>query len=206
VKPEIERPLVVKLGGSLWRSPELSRWMAALKGACEAITLVPGGGPFADAVRRAQAEMGYSDAAAHKMAMLGMEQYGLALIDKFEGLRLSSTPAEASEIHSRGEIAVWRPMEMAGAEQVPASWDVTSDSLAAWYARESGAERLLMIKSVDAESCDPESLVDACFEVYSRELEVYVAGPKALLSASSIFAQGGAVGARLDFALAPRKK
>ena len=32
--------------------------------------VVPGGGPFADAVRASQAEIGFDDAAAHEMAML----------------------------------------------------------------------------------------------------------------------------------------
>jgi 5-(aminomethyl)-3-furanmethanol phosphate kinase len=206
VNPEEKRPLVVKLGGSLWRSPNLSGWISALRGASAAITLIPGGGPFADAVREAQGAMGYSDAAAHRMAMLGMEQYGLALVDLFDGLSLAATPDEANDVHARGAIAVWRPTEMVCASDVAASWDVTSDSLAAWYARKSGADRLLLIKSVDPETAQKtQTLVDASFEVYSRELEVFVAGPKALSSASQIFAQGGVAGARLDFALTPRK-
>jgi 5-(aminomethyl)-3-furanmethanol phosphate kinase len=203
---EPKRPLIVKLGGSLWRSPDLSRWIEALHCANIPITLVPGGGPFADAVRAAQIEMGYSDVAAHKMAMLGMEQYGLALADKFERLRLVSTPAEAGEAHSRGEIAVWRPTAMVCASQIGASWDVTSDSLAAWYARRSEAHRLLLIKSVDADAApDLPNLVDASFAFHSRELEAFIAGPKALSSASQTFAQGRAPGVRVDFAFSPRK-
>jgi 5-(aminomethyl)-3-furanmethanol phosphate kinase len=203
---ETQRPLVVKLGGSLWRSPDLSRWIEALQCANMPITLVPGGGPFADAVRAAQTLMGYSDAAAHKMAMLGMEQYGLALADKFERLRLVCTPADAGDAHSRGEIALWRPSEMVCASQIETSWDVTSDSLAAWYAQASKADKLLLIKSVDVDAApDLQNLVDASFKFHSRELEVFIAGPKALSFASQTFAQGRVAGVRVDFALSPRK-
>jgi len=36
-----------------------------------------------------------------------------------------------------------------GASNIPQSWDVTSDSLAAWLAGEIGAERLLLVKHVE---------------------------------------------------------
>ncbi len=142
-------PLVVKIGGSLWRSPLLARWIAALRVFPGPLTIVPGGGPFADAVRAAQPTMGFSDRAAHKMAVLAMEQYGLALVDKFAGLESAATPEGAGAVHASGSIAVWRPSAMASDLRVAASWDVTSDSLSAIHAHDSGAARLLLIKSVD---------------------------------------------------------
>ena len=144
--------LVVKIGGSLWRSPLLARWIAALRAFPGPLTIVPGGGPFADAVRAAQPTMGFSDRAAHKMAVLAMEQYGLALVDKFAGLESAATPEEAGAVHASGNIAVWRPSAMASDLRVAASWDVTSDSLSAIYAHDSGAARLLLIKSVDVDT------------------------------------------------------
>lgn len=201
-----ERPLVVKLGGSLWRSPNLGGWISVLQGAGLPITLVPGGGPFADAVRAAQPVMGFSNAAAHRMAMLGMEQYGMALADKFGGLGLAATPDDANILHSRGMIAVWRPVEMVCEAQVSPSWDVTSDSLAAFYARRSGAGRLLLIKSIDIETApDLHCLVDASFSLFSQGLEVFIAGPNALAAASRSFARSGVAGVRVDFAHSPRK-
>ena len=141
--------LVAKIGGSLWRSPKLALWIEALRAFPHPLTLVPGGGPFADAVRAAQAAIAFDDVAAHEMALLAMEQYGLALADAFEGLALAATPQAAAALHARGKIAVWRPSAMTLAANIPASWEVTSDSLSAFYARESGAARLLLIKSVD---------------------------------------------------------
>jgi 5-(aminomethyl)-3-furanmethanol phosphate kinase len=170
--------LVAKIGGSLWRSPLLARWVAALRLYPGPICIVPGGGPFADAVRAAQIPMRYSDRAAHEMALLAMEQYGLALCDLFEGLALAATPREAAALRAEGRTPVWRPCAMALAAGLPACWDVTSDSLAAWYARESGATQLLLIKSVNAGGAsDAESLVDPRFFEYASELSVFLLGP-----------------------------
>ncbi|CAN2535364.1 hypothetical+protein [Methylocapsa aurea] len=144
------RHLVAKLGGSLAASPALRRWLAALRLYPGPVTIIPGGGPFADAVRSAQEALGFSDAAAHDMAIMAMEQYGRALCDLEPGLFPAATPQEAAAAHAHDATAVWSPVAMTRADpQIPASWDMTSDSLAAWYAHEAGASALLLIKSVD---------------------------------------------------------
>ncbi|MGA8169645.1 MAG: uridylate kinase [Methylocystis sp.] len=198
--------LVVKIGGSLWRSPLLARWIVALRAFPGPMTIVPGGGPFADAVRAAQPSMDFSDRVAHKMAMLAMEQYGLALADKFDGLSCASTLEETRAAHARGNIAVWRPSAMAPELNVVASWDVTSDSLSAIYARASGAAPLLLVKSVDVDDAtDLRDIVDPCFASHAAGLDVFIAGPGALEGASEILARGGVAGARVSFASSSRK-
>jgi dihydroneopterin aldolase len=200
------RLLVVKLGGSLAASPALRQWLAALRRYPGPLTIVPGGGPFADAVRSAQETLRFSDAAAHDMAIMAMEQYGRALCDLEPGLLPAATPQEATATHARGEVAVWSPVAMTRADpQIPASWDMTSDSLAAWYAHEAGARALLLIKSVDfppspgGEGGGAASIVDPCFAHYARGLDVYIAGPASLREAPETFARGGLPGARFDF-------
>ena len=71
---------VVKLGGSLAFSDALRPWLDALSQCARHVVVVPGGGPFADAVRAAQPRMGFDDRAAHHMALSAMEQYGRALV------------------------------------------------------------------------------------------------------------------------------
>jgi 5-(aminomethyl)-3-furanmethanol phosphate kinase len=183
--------LVAKIGGSLWRSPLLGRWIAALGAWPGPVSIVPGGGPFADAVRAAQGPMRFSERAAHEMALLAMEQYGLALCDLFDGLSLAATPREAAVLRAQGRTPVWRPRAMTLEGGLPPCWDVTSDSLAAWYARETGAPELLLIKSVDAGcASDAESLVDRCFSEYARELSVFLLGPKNLDEAEAHLPRG----------------
>ena len=71
---------VVKIGGSLLGTPELERWLEIfVKYSDGHIVIVPGGGIFADAVREAQKLTKISDACAHKLAVLAMDQFGLLL-------------------------------------------------------------------------------------------------------------------------------
>jgi dihydroneopterin aldolase len=199
--------LVAKLGGSLWRSPLLGEWIAALRRFPHPLTIVPGGGPFADAVRAAQPVMGFSETAAHGMAVLGMEQYALALAD-VHGLALAGTLHEMRRLHEAGEPALWRPSTMVGAApSVRPGWDVTSDSLAAWLAHELGASALLLIKSVDArdgEDLTARGLVDFAFASHVKDMPAHIAGPAALGEAADIFARGEVPGTWVDFGCSPR--
>jgi len=194
-KTEGARPhLVVKLGGSLWRSPLRAQWIAALRRFPGALTLVAGGGPFADAIRAAQPDMGFSTEAAHGMALLAMEQYALALADLHADLIPVATLEEARAVHDLGHIGLWRPYAMVcDAPDVQPSWDVTSDSLSAWLAKRAGAFALLLIKSVDMDqrACPTaRGVVDPAFATYATGLNVFIAGPAALAGAADIFDAG----------------
>ncbi|MCX7899556.1 MAG: uridylate kinase [Methylocystis sp.] len=197
-------PLVVKLGGSLFASPQRSGWIAALRQYPGPLTLVCGGGSFADAVRAAQPAMGFDNVVAHAMAVLAMEQCAMALASLHEGLAPAATPAEISGAHKRGRIALWRPAIMvAAARDIAPGWDVTSDSLSAWLARRLDAPALLLIKSVDigkdhdASTLAQAGVVDPAFPAYAGLRPVFVAGPKALQSAPTFFRRGDIPGARV---------
>ncbi len=82
---------VVKLGGSHARSPWLTDWLRAIAEDARRVVVVPGGGPFADAVRDLQPVMGFDDAAAHDMGLLAMAQYGRALASLAEAFVLADT-------------------------------------------------------------------------------------------------------------------
>lgn len=194
--------LVAKLGGSLHASPMRAAWLAALRRWPHRLTIVCGGGPFADAVRAAQPKMDFSDATAHKMAMLAMEQYALALAGLHDGLTLAATPDEIAAAHAAGHAALWRPSEMAGAApDVGAAWDVTSDSLSAWLARRLAADALMLIKSVDARNgaeIVSREIVDPAFVTYATNLSIYLAGPGALAGAPEVLAKGAVAGTPID--------
>jgi dihydroneopterin aldolase len=138
---------VIKLGGSHAFAPHLRPWIAAIARQRGSIVLVPGGGPFADAVRAAQPKMGFNDGAAHRMALLAMEQYGCALASGRKRFALADTRAAIDRALRLEQVPVWLPTRMVlAAPEIPASWDVTSDSLAAWLAGKIGARRLLLVK------------------------------------------------------------
>ncbi len=139
---------VVKLGGSLYRADNLRTWLAALA-QTRPLVVVPGGGPFADTVRRAQARWGFDDASAHLMALLAMEQFGHLICGLQPGLVPAATTQQIGQALARGETPVWLPTAMAMADSaIEQSWQVTSDSLAAWLCGELGAKRLILVKSV----------------------------------------------------------
>src|SRR6476619_5034530 len=119
-------PTVVKLGGSYAFSPFLKNWIDAVKDCAGCVVLVPGGGPFADAVRATQPRMGFDDMAAHHMAMLGMEQFGYALASFHRRLAVADSMEDLQRVLSDGNVPIWLPARMAmQAADIPQSWEVT---------------------------------------------------------------------------------
>lgn len=165
--------IVLKLGGSLASSGGLAACLAALGTLRGEIVVVPGGGVFADAVRAAQPRFGFSDRAAHHMAILAMEQYALMLVDRLPSLVPCATLGAMREAATAGRPAIWLPAALALADPtIPQSWDVTADSLAAWLARRLGAARLVLVKSIaaprplDIAALAADGLVDKAFPAF----------------------------------------
>ncbi|MBA2491969.1 MAG: amino acid kinase [Gammaproteobacteria bacterium] len=139
---------VVKLGGSLFAGEFLPHWLAALaEHGAGRIAVVPGGGPFADQVRAAQGRWRFGDAAAHRMAMLGMAQYGMMLSDLQPGLVVAADEDAIRRAWRARQVPVWIPpgTTMRG---MRCDWSLTSDSLAAWLAARLRASHLLLVKSI----------------------------------------------------------
>jgi aspartokinase-like uncharacterized kinase len=179
---------VVKLGGSHALSPLLGSWLAAIARAAGKVVVVPGGGPFADAVRDAQPAMGFDDDAAHDMALMAMAQYGRALTALADGFVYTDTIAAVRGVVGRGGVPVWAPWPMLRAHpDIPRSWDVTSDSLAVWFAGALDARRVVLIKHRTASF---DGLVDAAFPHFTARFagSVRIAGPDDLAVADTLFA------------------
>lgn len=142
--------IVVKLGGSLTQSGNLRACLETIDRCYQdrAVVIVPGGGFFADQVRLAQQCWRFDDRAAHAMALLAMQQMALL----FNGLKphfvIAGSVADIRRQAARKQVVIWSPaldeLDRAG---IPASWDVTSDSLAAWLAGALPASGLVLVKS-----------------------------------------------------------
>jgi aspartokinase-like uncharacterized kinase len=140
---------VVKVGGGLGRGggDEALRALCRVLGELgerHPLLVVPGGAWFADAVREADSRFTLSAATAHHMAVLGMEQFGWLLSELIPGAERCADPARAPT----GRTAVLLPAALS-LDSLPASWEVTSDSIAAWVAVRVGAGRLVLVKDVD---------------------------------------------------------
>jgi 5-(aminomethyl)-3-furanmethanol phosphate kinase len=154
---------VVKVGGGLLgaevdaASPgrQALAWVMDTLGALAAtrrLVVVPGGGPFADAVRAADARQALGESEAHWMAVLAMEQMAHLLAAGQAGARLADDAPSLWAALDAGRLAVLAPYHwLRAADPLPHSWAVTSDSIAAWFAGELGAPRLVLVKPVAGE-------------------------------------------------------
>ena len=130
-------------------------------GSCR-LLVVPGGGPFADAVRGVDRQIGLSDTAAHWMAIVAMDQYAEVIAERLVRASLVEDPREIGTAICRGGVPILRPSRwLRAADPLPHSWDVTSDSIAAWIAGQLGARQLILVKPPGVDR--PERAVDAYF-------------------------------------------
>jgi len=157
------RLAAVKVGGGLVPIP------GALEVVCTAIrdagrsvpiVVVPGGGPFADAVRAFGRTHRLSADAAHWMALLAMDQYAHALLERIEGATLVEEAGAVAAAVDPAGVAVLAPSRwMRAADVLPHTWDATSDSVAAFVAGALDVDHLVLVKP----SVSNDDVVDRCF-------------------------------------------
>ena len=163
---------VIKLGGSLLHGAELVPCLEAIEKLPSQKIIVPGGGVFADQVRAAQVCWQFDDKAAHQMALLAMQQMALLL----QSLKPQFSLVDKLDL-ALPNISIWSPsivdLDQAG---IAASWDITSDSLAAWLAGRLNAEQLILIKSAEIdpkfslEQLQQHGIIDAAFCQFAAAL------------------------------------
>jgi 5-(aminomethyl)-3-furanmethanol phosphate kinase len=175
--------IVIKLGGSLVLSGMLKSCLDKVEQDYQGrpVVIVPGGGVFADQVRRSQQQWQFDDRTAHQMAILAMQQMALLFKSLKPGFSILNSIAEFSEQIQRQNpcknFFIWSPnvadLDKAG---VPSSWDITSDSLSAWLAKSLGADGLIVVKSVNIEQDSDilklvqQKVVDASFYEYTEQV------------------------------------
>jgi aspartokinase-like uncharacterized kinase len=177
--------VVVKVGGGLLRAEGLDGLRRACADAARMATrrpvlVVPGGGPFADAVRAVDARVGLADDVAHVLALRAMDQLGVLLGGLLPAAELIGglvAPAALGLLHVAPAFAD-RP-------DVPRSWAVTSDSLAVLAAAAIGADEAVLLKPVagvmarwpsdDPGGCDPAP-IPALSAAELRELQAQGGG------------------------------
>jgi len=155
---------VLKLGGSvLAHSQQFESTLKTIEGIARGggVLVVPGGGLFADAVREADRRFQPGDSAAHWMAVLAMDQHAHLVAARLRRGVVVTAAREAIAAIEAGSIPVLAPYQwLRDADPLPHSWEVTSDSIAAWVAGALGATRLVLVKPPGAAG---DNLVDAYF-------------------------------------------
>jgi aspartokinase-like uncharacterized kinase len=146
--------VVLKVGGALVRDLDAFDRAATELGRLRRdarILLVPGGGPFADAVRDVDRLLQLGDDTAHWMAILAMDQYAHVLGARIPRAVVVEDPADLDTACNAGCIPVLAPYRwLRRADPLPHSWQVTSDSIAAWIAIALRATYFVLLKPVSA--------------------------------------------------------
>ena len=154
---------IIKLGGSLFHTPELKQWLTLLSRASEyeTVIIVPGGGPFADEVRHAQRLHCFSDATAHHMAILAMSQFGLLIKDLAPNCRPFYYPGEQQTTLLKNGLYIWLPdHRVLSVPELKHNWNITSDSMALWLSQSLKADELSIIKRSTVISSQIKSLIN----------------------------------------------
>jgi 5-(aminomethyl)-3-furanmethanol phosphate kinase len=157
--------IVVKVGGALLaQSDDFDAVLDTIGAAARdrRLLVVPGGGPFADAVRDVDRRLQLADETAHWMAVLAMDQYAHLLADRLARGVLVADRAAIADALDAGHVPVLAPFAwLRRVDPLPHSWDVTSDSIAAWIAGALAARRLVLVKP--AAAVGAPDLVDPYF-------------------------------------------
>ncbi len=180
----ITRVRIVKLGGSLLDWPELASrlraWLAVQPPSVH--VLIVGGGALVDTLRELDAAHALPPETSHLLAIRAMS-ITAALV---AGLIPEARLVDAIERLDRSELGSLQILDVqkfliqdqASGNPLPASWDVTSDSIAARVATALEAAELVLLKSAlpagwtNLESLARSGYVDAYFPRAAYSLRV----------------------------------
>jgi aspartokinase-like uncharacterized kinase len=152
---------VIKLGGSLLENPAALKALGVTLcriGEKYRVMVVPGGGKFADAVRTVDEKFGLLAATSHRMAILAMDQYGLLLSHFIPHAHTCDSLTEAKRVSENKLVSIFLPSKLLLEEDpFKPSWDITSDSIAAYLATKLHAAKTVFVTDVDGIfSADPK--------------------------------------------------
>ena len=143
---------VIKIGGSILQSKAAEQLWNALNELIKqfSFVIVPGGGDFANLVRNYYNLYQLSEDRAHWMAILCENILGFLILERLESGMPVFGISEISAAIENSKIPVFLPFQyLFEHDPLPHSWEVTSDSIAAYFAEMLQAQKLILIKDVD---------------------------------------------------------
>jgi len=157
---------VIKVGGSLAEDPTALRALCKRLGEIAKkyrIVVVPGGGKFADVVREFDRRYVLLPGISHRMAILGMDQFGLLLSQIIPNSCAVYLLNDAKQLSEIKVVPIFLPSRlMFQDDPLEHSWDVTSDSIAAYIASRLNADKVILATDVDGIfTSDPKKHSDA---------------------------------------------
>lgn len=143
---------LIKIGGSVLQTDAIHSLCATLDELSQefSFVLLPGGGEYADLVRKHFLSYQLTEDTAHWMAILSENMLGFLLLQYLNRGRAVFNLSAVSEILEKSLIPVFLPFQyLFSQDPLPHSWAVTSDSIALHLAEILHAEKLILVKDVD---------------------------------------------------------
>jgi len=146
--------IIVKIGGKILENKEnLESTIAQFKYIYEndivqKIIIIPGGGTYANFVRKIDEKISIGDELSHWMAIFAMNCNGIELSQKYNDIKCFDNLEELKK--SNENIAILLPYDFINQrDELLHSWDVTSDSIALYIAHHLGIKDCFLIKDID---------------------------------------------------------
>lgn len=150
-------PVVLKIGGSLIQHAEPA--IRTIQSISPDMLIIPGGGVFADTVRRCEV----AGTPAHWMAVAAMDQYGWFL--STFGVPVTMTPG------FYGAPQILLPYsDLFAQDPLPHTWDITSDTISAYYASCLSAP-LIILKSIEYIRSGNEKIEEISGDIVTEDLD-----------------------------------
>jgi 5-(aminomethyl)-3-furanmethanol phosphate kinase len=158
--------IVIKVGGSLSIYPEKLRTLCLKLSEIskqQKLIVIPGGGKFADVIRCLDKSFHLSCSTSHRMAILGMDQYGMLLSDLIPGSIITHKLEEIRRFFDLNKLPIFLPSHLLLREDpLENSWAVTSDSIAVYIAGRLQVTKVLLVTDVDGiYNNDPKTFSEA---------------------------------------------
>ena len=177
---------VVKIGGSLFPNYAID---LANKLENTSSCIVLGGGEFANLIRKYNDEQKFSEKVNHWTAIDCMDIIAKLVNDKVESARLAYSIEDANKISDEGMTPIFVVSEFLRQENpFECSWDVTSDSIAAYISHLLNANLLIVTNVNGIYTQEPEepgstfiSKIDATTLLTFQESSIDVMLPSLLL-------------------------
>jgi len=146
--------VIFKIGGKILENFEdLNSTISQLtqlydKGRIQKIILIPGGGTLANFIRKVYSELNFTEELAHWMGVISMNYNGIELSKKFPDLDIIEDINSLKKIDK--SLCIFLPyLFLKEINRLPHSWDVTSDSITLFLAKELELPHCFLIKDID---------------------------------------------------------
>lgn len=174
----------VKCGGSLLDLPDLPARIESLldRNRLTDVCLLIGGGTAADLVRHWDHKFNLGPQRAHDLAIAAMSFNARMVASLSTRFLWCATVEElgtlpVGSVKVLDPIRIIRQLELNSESPLERTWEITSDSIAAWVASHLKRQRLILLKSTSLRSNDAsefladDGLVDARFPSFADDLQ-----------------------------------